>query len=194
MQKTLENLSKAFMGESQARNRYTFYAKVARKEGYEQIAAIFEETANQEKEHAKKLFEHIQSVKEKVGAEGDAVKVEAEAPNAYGDTASNLKAAAAGENYEYSDMYPSFAKVAEEEGLPEVAARMRSIAKAEIHHEERYLKLAEQLDKGTLFKKDEPVKWVCMECGYEHEGTEPPEVCPACEHAKAFYILKCENY
>ncbi len=188
MKKTLENITKAFIGESQARNRYTFYAKVAKKEGYEQIAGIFMETAEQEKIHAKRLFEHIQELKE-----GDVV-VEAAVPTTYGSTAENLKAAIAGENYEYTEMYPSFADVAEEEGLEAIAKRLRAIAKAEEHHEERYKKLLKELEGDSIFKKDKEVYWVCRECGYVHYGTEPPEECPSCDHPKAFYQIKSEEY
>lgn len=194
MKKTLENLTKAFIGESQARNRYSFYAKVAKKEGYEQIGEIFLETAEQEKEHAKREFEHIQELKEKMGEDIQEIEVPAKSPNTYGDTAANLKAAAKGENYEYADMYPEFAKVAEEEGLTKIAARFRSIAVAEKHHEERYLKLLKELEAGTIFKKKESTTWICMECGYQHEGTEPPKMCPSCDHEQGFYKVKCETY
>lgn len=189
-QKTLENLTKAFIGESQARNRYTFYAKIAKKEGYEQIAEIFMITAENEKQHAKRLFEHIQELKE--GA--DEIKVEAEATLTYGDTLKNLKAAAKGENWEYTEMYPEFAKIAEEEGLSMIAARLRAIAKAEEHHEERYKKLIKEIEGDTIFKKEEETEWVCRECGYIHKGKNPPEKCPSCDHPKAFFQTKCENY
>ena len=195
MEKTLNNLTKAFIGESQARNRYTYYAKVAQKEGYEQICAIFLETAEQEKTHAKRLFEHIQELKEKLGKPKDeAIIVEAEAPTTYGNTIENLKVAAAGEHYEYSEMYPEFAKTAEEENIPLIAARLRSIAKAEMHHEERYKKFIEQLERGTIFKKEEKKIWVCRECGYTYEGEQPPMKCPSCDHPQAYYQLKCEEY
>ncbi|MBU2545177.1 rubrerythrin family protein [Patescibacteria group bacterium] len=190
MMKTLENLTKAFIGESQARNRYTFYAKVAQKEGFEQIAGIFLETAEQEKAHAKRLFEHIQELKEDMNE----IKVEAVAPTVYDNTAENLKAAIAGEYYEYSEMYPEFVKTAEEEGLNKIAVRLRSIAMAEEHHEERYKKLLTQVENGTVFKKDEQTVWVCRECGYVHVGNEPPVVCPSCDHPQSYYQLKCENY
>lgn len=188
---TLKNLTKAFIGESQARNRYTYYAKVAQQEGYEQIGAIFLETAEQEKTHAKRLFEHIQKIK----GEQNAVIVEAEAPNIFGTTVDNLKAAIAGENHEYTSMYPDFADIADKEGYPEIAARMRSIAKAEEHHEQRYKKLLEQLEAGTIFKKsDTQTVWICRECGYMHIGNQPPEECPSCGHPQAFYQVQCENY
>jgi len=187
--KTIKNLVNAFIGESQARNRYTFYASVARKEGYEQIAEIFLITADNEKEHAKKLFVIIQELKE-----ADSITVEAEAPLVYGTTAENLKAAIKGENYEYTSMYPEFADIAEKENLPEIAARLRAIAIAEKHHEERYKKLLEQVENNTVFKKNKKVWWVCRECGYVHYGTEPPAVCPSCDHDKSFYQVKCEEY
>lgn len=190
MTKTLENLTKAFIGESQARNRYTFYAKVAKKEGFEQIAGIFLETAEQEKEHAKRLFEHIQELKEGLGE----IKVEAVAPTIYDNTTQNLKASIAGEHYEYSEMYPDFARTAEEEGLDKIAIRLKSIAKAEEHHEERYIKLLTQVEAGTVFKKDEQTAWVCRECGYVHVGNEPPAECPSCNHSQGYFQLKCERY
>lgn len=185
---TIKNLVKAFIGESQARNRYTFYAKIARKEGYEQIAEIFLITADNEKEHAKRLFEHIQDLKKE-----EEIKVEAEAPLTYGKTAENLKAAIKGENYEHTEMYPEFAKIAEKEGHPKIAARMRAIAVAEKHHEERYNKLLKEVERG-FFKKKEEVEWVCRECGYVHTGKEPPSKCPSCDHEKSFYQVKCESY
>ncbi len=193
MEKTLKNLVKAFIGESQARNRYTFYAKVAKKEGYEQIAAIFLETAEQEKEHAKRLFEHIQEIKEKLG-DSATIEVEAAAPTIYGDTVENLKAAINGEHYETAEMYPEFAKVAEEEGLYDIANRLRAIAVAEKHHEERYERLLKQVQEGKFFKKDEEITWVCRECGYMHVGKEPPEKCPSCDHDRAFFQRRCEEY
>jgi len=194
MKKTLENLSKAFVGESQARNRYTFYAKVAKKEGYEQMSAIFMETAEQEKTHAKRLFEYIQELKKEIGGDLDEIKIEAEVPTIYDDSIKNLKAAIAGENYEQTQMYPEFAKVAEEEGLTKIAARLRAIAKAEEHHEERYKKLLAQLEAGTVFKKSKDTVWVCRECGYVYIGEVPPTECPACDHPQAYYQVKCEEY
>lgn len=187
---TLECLVTAFIGESQARNRYTIYAKVALNEGFVQISNIFLETAEQERQHAKHLFTHIQELKK----DDKPVKVEAEAPTVLGDTAANLKAAAEGENYEHSDMYPSFAEVAEKEGHKELAARLKAIAQAEKHHEERYLKLLEQVEKGTVHKKDEATWWVCLECGYMVFATEPPEKCPSCDHERAYFQVKNEDY
>ena len=193
MNKTIQNLTKAFIGESQARNRYTFYAKIAKKEGFEQIAGIFLETAEQEKSHAKRLFEHINELKGN-NKEFDEINVEAAAPTTYGTTIENLKAAIAGENYEHSEMYPEFATTAEQEGLPEIAKRLRAIAKAEEHHEERYKKLLQVVEADAVFKKDKEVQWVCRECGYVHSGKEAPEKCPSCDHAQAFYQIKCEEY
>ena len=194
MKKTIENLTKAFIGESQARNRYTFYAKVAKKEGFEQIAEIFLITADNEKEHAKRLFEHINELKKKEDENLDEIKIEATAPTIYDNTAENLKAAIAGENYEYTQMYPEFADIAEKEGFPEIAKRLRAIAIAEKHHEEKFKKVLEQVEAGTVFKKDKEVFWVCRECGYVHFGTEPPEICPSCNHPKSFFQIKCEEY
>ncbi|MEM0465115.1 MAG: ferritin family protein [Candidatus Pacearchaeota archaeon] len=196
MKETLKCLVKAFIGESQARNRYTYYAKIAQKEGYEQIAEIFLITADQEKIHAKRLFEHIQELKKEL-SESEQKEIIVENVSCsiiIGDTLENLKAAAAGEHYEYSEMYPSFAKIAEEEGYKKIALRFKAIAVAEIHHEERYKKLMEQLKNGTFFKKSENVWWVCRECGYAFFGKSPPEICPSCDHPKAFYQLKCEEY
>ncbi len=193
MQKTIENLTKAFIGESQARNRYTFYAKVAQKEGYEQIAGIFLETAEQEKTHAKRLFEQIQDLKNKTNS-GEEIIVETGAPLVYGTTIENLKSAIVGENHEQVEMYPEFAKTAEEEGLGELAVRLLAIAKAEKHHEDRYIKLLEQLEKGSIFKKEIETTWICRECGYLHNGLEAPLKCPACDHPQTFYQKQCENY
>jgi len=193
MEKTIQNLTKAFIGESQARNRYTYYAKIAKKEGYEQIAGIFSETAEQEKVHAKRLFEHIQELKKELG-NNEEIAVEATAPTVYGKTEENLQAAIDGEHYETTTMYPEFAKIALEENLPKIAARLNSIAIAEKHHEERYQKLLDQVKAGTVFKKSEKKIWVCRECGYVHEGEEPPEECPACDHAQSYYQIQCEEY
>ena len=188
MQKTLQNLAAAFVGESQARNRYTMYAKIAKKEGYERIAELFLLTADQEKEHAKWLFNLIQGLKK-----DPSITVEvpnAEVPTTLGDTKKNLKAAIAGENYEYTSMYPEFADVADEEGLPEIAQRLRAIANAETNHEDRYKKVLQELEDETFFEKDEETEWVCRECGYTHKGKTPPEICPSCDHPKAYYEPK----
>lgn len=194
MKNTLENLTKAFIGESQARNRYTFYAKIAIKEGFEQIAEIFLITADNEKIHAKRLFEHIQELKNKIGEVLSEIKVEVVAPIIYSTTVENLKAAIEGENYEHTKMYPEFADIAEEEDLLEIAKRMWAIAKAEEHHEERFSKVLKEVEAGTVFKKDKEIWWVCRECGYIHFGSEPLEKCPSCDHSKGFYQVKCEEY
>ena len=194
MKNTIENLAKAFIGESQARNRYTFYAKIAKNEGFEQIAGIFLVTAENEKEHASNLFKLIAELKKKSSEKFDEIEVEAAAPTVLGGTAENLKAAIAGENYEHTLMYPEFAEVAEKEGFPEIAGRLRAIAKAEKHHEERYKKLLREVQAGTFFKKERDVWWVCRECGYVHFGKEPPEKCPSCDHASSYFELKCEEY
>lgn len=191
MTKTLENLTKAFIGEAQARDRYDFYAKVARKEGYEQIGEIFAITAENEKTHAKRIFEHIQELK---GKKQEEIVVEAVSPNIYGKTADNLKSAIEGENYEYLKMYPEFARVAQKENYPKIAKRLKSIAIAELHHKERFQKLLKALKAGTIFKKENGGWWFCRECGYMHFGKTPPKVCPSCDHPQAFYQIMCEKY
>ncbi|MFA6436866.1 MAG: rubrerythrin family protein [Candidatus Paceibacterota bacterium] len=193
MKETLKNLTKAFIGESQARNRYTFYSRVAQKEGYEQIGEIFLLTADNEKAHAKRLFEHIQELK-KEEKDSSEVTVEAGMPAVYGTTIENLKASIEGENFENTKMYPEFADTAEKEGYLEIAKRLKAIAMAELHHKERYEKLLAQLEAGTVFKKTKETWWVCRECGYIHFGTTPPEACPSCDHPTAFYQVQCENY
>ncbi len=183
---TEKNILTAFAGESQARNRYTFFASKAKKEGYDQIQGIFLETAANEKEHAERLFKFL---------EGGEVEVQAAFPaGIIGSTMDNLKASAGGENYEYTTMYPEFAKIADEEGLPEVAAVMRAIAVAEKQHEKRYLALLDNLNNNRVFKRDDVVKWECRNCGYIHEANESPEECPACAHPKAYYELLAENW
>jgi len=194
MEKTLENLTKAFIGESQARNRYSFYAKVAKKEGFEQISGIFLLTAENEREHAKWLFRMIDELRQKIPERPDELVVEAAAPLTLGTTAENLAAAIAGENYETTTMYPEFADVAESEGLDRIADRLRSIAAAEAHHEERYRKLLATVDADTVFTKDAKVIWVCRKCGYVHEGKEPPVECPSCDHPREYFEIKCEEY
>ncbi|HEV56402.1 MAG TPA: rubrerythrin family protein [Phycisphaerales bacterium] len=184
--KTEQNLLTAFAGESQARNRYTYYASQAKKEGFEQIAAIFEETANQEKEHAKRLFKFLQG--------GEAQVAAAFPAGVIGSTHENLQEAAAGENYETTEMYPEFAKVAEQEGFKEIAGVFRSIAVAEARHRDRYLALDRNVVGGTVFKRDKPVRWVCRNCGYVHEGPEAPSKCPACAHPQAHFELEAANY
>jgi len=183
---TEKNLLKAFAGESQARNRYTYFAGAARKAGYEQIAAIFLETAENEKEHAKVFFKHL---------EGGEVEITAAYPaGVIGDTRANLEAAANGEKMEWSDLYASFEKTARAEGFPDVAASFKQIAEVESFHEKRYRKLAANIDAGQVFKKPAPVKWHCINCGYVHEGPEAPAVCPACKHPRAYYEVLAENY
>ena len=193
MEQTLKNLCKAFIGESQARNRYTFYSKIAKKEGYEQIAEIFLITADNEREHAKKLFDHIQELK-KDAENPDEIQVESSVPTTFGTTIENLKAAINGENHEYTSMYPEFADTAKEENLLQISNRLRAIAIAEQHHEERFKKLLKQIKDATIFKKDKEIQWVCRECGYIHVGKEPQKNCPSCDHEKAFYQVKCEEY
>ena len=193
MENTIKNLAKAFIGESQARNRYTFYSKIAKNEGFEQIAENFLITADNEREHASWLMKLINQLKEN-GGNYDNIQVEAEVPTIRGTTAQNLKVAIAGENYEYTKMYPEFADEAEKEGLPEIAQRLRSIAKAEQHHEERFQKMLKEVEAGTVFKKEEEIWWVCRECGFVHFGKEAPEKCPSCDHSQSFYQKKCEEY
>jgi len=184
--KTEKNLLTAFAGESQARNRYTYFAGQARKEGLEQIAAIFEETANQEKEHAKREFKFL---------EGGEVEICAAFPaGVIGTTSQNLEEAANGENYETTQMYPGFAKIADEEGFKEIAGVFRKIAVAEARHRDRYIALKKNVDAGKVFKKDSKVRWVCRNCGYVHEGTEAVKVCPACDHPQAHFELEAANY
>ena len=184
--KTEGNLLAAFAGESQARNRYTYFASAAKKEGLEQISTIFEETANQEKEHAKRFFKLL---------EGGELEVTASFPaGVIGSTLENLKAAAAGENHEHTEMYPGFAKVAREEGFDNIATIFESIAVAEKQHEKRYNDLAANIEAGTVFKREKKVVWRCRNCGYLHEGTEAPGVCPACDHPQAHFELLGENW
>jgi rubrerythrin len=183
---TEKNLLAAFAGESQARTRYTFFASVAKKEGYEQIAAIFQETADNEKEHAKLFFKHLK---------GGMVEVKAAYPaGVIASTAENLKAAAEGEKLEWGTLYPNFADVAEQEGFSDVARTFRSIAKVEANHERRYLKLLENVKQRKVFKKDKPIKWKCRNCGYVYEGSEAPEKCPVCSHSRSYFEVWCENY
>ncbi len=183
---TEKNLLKAFAGESQARNRYTYFASKAKKEGYRQISEIFEETANQEKEHAKRLFKFLK---------GGEVEITDTYPAGYiSDTVENLKMAASGENHEWTDMYPSFAEVAKKEGFDEIAKVFSSIAVAEKHHEERFLKFAENIKKGEVFKRDKETTWSCLNCGYLHNGTSAPDLCPACNHPTAHFSLFKSNY
>jgi rubrerythrin len=190
---TLINLMKAFAGESQARNRYTYYASVAKKEGYIQIESIFTETADNEKEHAKIFFKHIDGG---LGGTHEAVPVEITAtyPIAYGSTYENLIAAANGELEEWSDLYKNFADTAEKEGFRDVAASFRMVARVESHHESRYRKLADNIKNDRVFSKPTAAAWLCSNCGYVHEGTSAPEICPACKHPKAYFELLCDNF
>jgi len=167
---------------------------VAKKEGYEQLSAVFLETAEQEREHAKWLYRMIEGLRGKNPGLGEAIVVEAEAPLVLGDTTAHLKASIAGEHYETSKMYPEFAKVAEKEGYPEIAERLRAIARAELHHEERYTKLLKEVEGGTVYKKKERNTWTCRKCGYVHKGTAPPERCPSCDHEAKYFQLVCEEY
>lgn len=190
MSETLKVLTQAFIGESQARNRYTFYSKIAKKEGYVQISQIFATTADQEKEHASWEFKLIQGLREEL----DEIEVNAKAPLILGDTKANLAAAIEGELYETNTMYPDFAKIAREEGHEAIAKRLEAIAISEKHHAERYQKLLKVLEDGTIFKKDEDVIWFCAECGYMHIGKEPPEMCPSCTHPKDYFYISNEEY
>jgi rubrerythrin len=184
--RTEQNLLKAFAGESQARNRYTFAASAARKEGFEQISRLFLETADNEKEHAKIFFSHL---------EGGPLEITATYPaGIIKETKHNLEAAAAGEKEEWTILYPEFAKVAREEGYPEVAQSFEQVAKVEKFHEERYRRLLDTVAKGEAFKRKTAVKWHCINCGYVSEGTEPPKTCPACKHPQSFYEVLAENY
>ena len=183
--KTEHNLMASFAGESQARNRYTLYAKKALKEGYEQISALFLETADHEKEHAKRFFRFLA---------GDPVEITATYPTAIGDTAANLKAAAAGENEEHTILYPAAAEIAEQEGYPEVAKQWLEIAKVEVEHEKRYLKLLENVEKGLVFKREAKVFWKCRKCGLVVNSTQAPLRCPCCDHSQSYFELFVEAY
>lgn len=184
--KTEKNLLAAFAGESQARNRYTYFAKVAKKEGYEAISGIFLETAENEREHAKRFFKYL---------EGGMVQITASYPaGVIGTTVENLKAAANGENEEWTVLYPGFAKTAEEEGFPEIANTFRMIAKVEVEHEKRYNALIAKLEGEGFFNSENKIKWKCRNCGYIHEGTIAPEICPACQHSRSYFEPLARNY
>ena len=184
--RTEKNLLAAFAGESQARTRYTFFASVAKKEGYEQISAIFQETADNEKEHAELFFKLLK---------GGMVEITATYPaGVIGTTRENLKEAAEGEKLEWGTLYPDFAEVADEEGFKEVARTFRRVAMVENYHERRYRKLLANIEQGKVFKKDSPIKWKCRNCGYVFEGTEAPTKCPVCDHARSYFEVWCENY
>ncbi len=184
--KTEKNLLKAFAGESQARNRYTFFASIAQKEGFRQIESIFLETADNEKEHAEVFFKYLKGIDVEITAEYPAGKI--------GTTQENLLAAAEGEKIEWEGLYPDFKKTAEQEGFQEIAASFKEIVEVEQEHEKRYRKLLENVKNNKVFKKDKIVKWKCRNCGYVHEGKEPPELCPACKHKKEYYEVLAENY
>ncbi|WP_354003100.1 rubrerythrin [Coprobacter tertius] len=184
--KTEQNLLKSFAGESQARSRYTFFASVAKKEGYEQIAGVFMETAEQEKEHAKKFFKYL---------EGGMVEITASYPaGIISTTEENLRAAAAGENEEWAELYPEFARIADEEGFPQIAVTFRMVARVEAEHEARYRKLLERVEAGKFFEEEEEIEWQCRNCGYVHKGKKAPAKCPACEHPQAYFERKKNNY
>ena len=187
--KTAENLMKSFAGESQARMRYTYYASTAKKEGYIQIANLFTETADNEKEHAKRFFKFLNE-----SLMGETIEITADFPVLLGTTKENLKAAAQGENEEWSDLYPSFANVAEEEGFSAIASVYRKIAEVEEKHEKRYLKLLSNIESNSVFEKDNVALWKCNNCGYIFEGKKAPELCPACAHPQSYFELFCENY
>ena len=183
---TEKNLLKSFAGESQARSRYKFFASKARKEGYEQIAAVFEETAEQEKEHAERFFKFL---------EGGMLEITAAYPaGVIGDTMENLRAAAAGENEEWTELYPEFAKVADSEGFPAIATAWRKISEVEAFHEQRYLRLLDRVEKRQVFEREEEIEWQCRNCGYVHKGTSAPKACPACIHPQAYFEPKRDNY
>ena len=183
---TEQNLLKAFAGESQARNRYTYFAKQAKKEGYEQIAAIFEETAENEKEHAKVFFKHLQ---------GGMVEITADYPGGIiGSTEENLLAAAEGEKMEWGTLYPDFGQIAEDEGFPEIAQSFQNIAQVEAQHEKRYRALLSNVKENKVFKREKTMKWKCRNCGFIYEGKEPPQKCPACQHPQSYYEILAENY
>lgn len=184
--KTEQNLLKSFAGESQARSRYTFFASVAKKEGFEQIAGVFMETAEQEKEHAKKFFKYL---------EGGMVEITACYPaGVIGTTAENLKAAAEGENEEWADLYPEFARIAQEEGFPQIANTFKQVAKVEAEHEARYRTLLSRVIEGKVFEREEEIEWQCRNCGYVIKGKKAPQKCPACEHPQAYFEPKKNNY
>ncbi|MBP2032761.1 rubrerythrin [Clostridium algifaecis] len=187
--KTATNLMKAFAGESQARNRYTYYSSTAKKEGYVQISNIFLETAENEREHAKRFLKFANE-----DLCGETVEINASYPVALGDTKTNLKAAASGENEEWTKLYPEFANTADEEGFSKIAVVFRKIAEVEKHHEERYLALLKNVENNTVFKKEKVYKWKCLNCGYIYEGLVPPEKCPACDHPQGYFALLEENY
>lgn len=187
--KTAENLLKSFAGEMQANGRYNQYAAIAKAEGYVQIEKIFSETACQEYQHAKLFYRYLNA-----DLKGEELEITASFPVQIGTTAENLRAAAAGENEEHTDLYPSFRDIAEEEGFHDIAVTFQEVSEVEETHETRYLKLLKNIEEGKVFKRDEEVKWYCQNCGYIHEGFEAPEECPACKHPQAHFKLFCEDY
>lgn len=184
--RTEKNLLSAFAGESQARNRYTYFASKARKEGFEQISALFLETADNEKEHAKRFFKFLEG--------GESEIVAAFPAGVIGPTSDNLRAAAAGERHEHATLYPEFARVADEEGFPIIAAVFRAVSTVERHHEQRYLALLENVEKNRVFEREQSTQWKCRNCGYIHEGAKVPDKCPACDHPQSYFELLADNY
>lgn len=193
MEKTKKNLAKAFIGESQARNRYTMYSKIAKKEGYEQLSEIFIKTADNEREHAKWAMRMINSLKHE-DESFETIIVEAETPTTLGTTEENLIATIEGEHEEHTKMYPEFAATAEKEGLDNISKRLKAIGNVEKHHEEQFIEILEIIKTNKVFKKDQEEKWVCRICGYVHVGTEPPKECPSCDHGTKYFQIKCEKY
>ncbi len=194
MSQTLIGLMQAFIGESQARNRYNIYAKIAKKEGFEQIAEIFNVTADNERVHAKNFWRAAQTVMKETGKPMPEITVDALAPLKVGKTIDNLKAAIEGETYEHTKMYPDIANTAEKEGFKAIAEQVRAIAQAEVHHATRYTVLLKEIKAKTVFKKKNPTQWLCLECGYIHEGVEAPDQCPSCFHPQAYFSVLCETY
>lgn len=194
MGKTLDGLMAAYVGECQARNRYTFYASIARKEGFEQISELFTFTAENEKEHGEWFYILLQEVAKKEGVDLSTLKIDTDVTAVLGTTAENLEGAIKGEMHEATEMYPAIANDADSEGYPEIAKRVRAIAASEKHHAERYSQLLENVKNGTVFKKSENIKWLCRKCGYVHFGPEAPTKCPSCDHEQAFYQVLSEKY
>ena len=192
--KTMENLAKAFIGESQARNRYTLYSKIAKNEGYEQLSEIFLNTSENEIEHAKWAMRMINELKEETGEVQEELTVDADAPTTLEGTVENLKVTIEGEHYENTEMYPNFADIAQKEGFPRIAARLRAVGRVEKHHEELFQKLLKEIEAGTVWKKDKKVEWVCRKCGYVHVGNEPLKKCPSCDHSTKYFQIRCEEF
>lgn len=192
MERTIKNLITSYVGECQARARYEYYAKIAKKEGFRKIAEIFLQTAEQEKTHAKRFFNHIQDLKKENSNLDISINLEPELR--LGDTITNLKSAIDGEHHEADEMYPEFAKIAQEEGLEKIANRWKAISIAEKHHKERYQKILKEIENNSFLKKEEKTYWACLECGYIHEGKEPPVICPSCDHERLHFELLSENF